>query len=254
MEGLTLCGDGSESIYVESSEEDKSMFFDPLYLIFAIPPLLFGLWAQWRVQYTVSRYANVPVSNGLTGAQVARRLLDTEGLTQVAIEPVPGALTDHYDPGSKVLRLSESVYGVPSVAAAGIAAHETGHALQDAAHYAPLALRSMMVPTVQYGSWLGPILFIAGWWLHLLGLAWFGLILFAAVAVFALVTLPVEFDASNRAKALLASRGLLSQAELGGVNAVLNAAALTYVAAAAQAIGSVLYYLTLLTGGSRRSS
>ncbi|MCW3099980.1 MAG: hypothetical protein JWL77_5598 [Chthonomonadaceae bacterium] len=229
------------------------MFFDPLYLVFAVPPLLFGLWAQWRVQSTVSRYANVPVSNGLTGAQVARRLLDAEGLTQVAIEPTPGILTDHYDPGSKVLRLSELVYGVSSVAAAGIAAHEMGHALQDAAHYTPLILRSTMVPTVRFGSWLGPILFLVGWWTHLLGLAWFGLILFAAVALFALVTLPVEFDASGRAKALLASRGLLSQSEMSGVEAVLNAAALTYVAAAAQAIGNLLYYLMLLTGGSRRS-
>jgi Zn-dependent membrane protease YugP len=230
------------------------MFFDPLYLMFAIPPLLFGLWAQWRVQNTVSRYSRVPVSNGLTGAQVARRLLDAEGLTQVTIEPVPGVLTDHYDPRTKVLRLSEAVYGVRSVTAAGIAAHEMGHALQDAAHYAPLGLRSTMVPTVQVGSWLGPILFLAGYWLHLLGLAWLGLILFAVVALFTLVTLPVEFDASHRAKALLASRGLLSQAELGGVNAVLNAAALTYVAAAAQAISNVLYYLTLLTGGSRQRS
>jgi len=229
------------------------MFFDPLYLVFAIPPLLFGLWAQWRVQYTVSRYANVPTSNGLTGAQVARRLLDAEGLSQVAIEPVAGTLTDHYDPRSKVLRLSESVYGVRSVAAAGIAAHEMGHALQDAAQYAPLALRGMMVPTVQFGSWLGPILFLAGWWMHLLGLAWLGLILFAMVALFALVTLPVEFDASRRAQALLASHSVLNQAELSGVNAVLNAAALTYVAAAAQAIANVLYYLTLLTGGSRRN-
>lgn len=228
------------------------MFFDPLYLVFAIPPLLFGLWAQWRVKYTVSRYANVPVSNGLTGAQVARRLLDAEGLTQVAIEPTPGVLTDHYDPGSKVLRLSESVYGVPSVAAAGIAAHEMGHAFQDAAHYAPLALRSTMVPTVRFGSWLGPILFLVGWWTNLLGLAWFGVILFGAVALFALVTLPVEFDASRRAKALLSSHRLLSQSEMGGVEAVLNAAALTYVAAAAQAIGNLLYYVMLLTGVSRQ--
>lgn len=228
------------------------MFFDPLYLVFAIPPLLFGFWAQWRVQHTVSRYSNVMVSSGLTGAQAARRLLDAAGLTQVAIEPIPGLLTDHYDPGSKVLRLSEAVYGVSSVAAVGVAAHETGHALQDAAHYAPLALRSMMVPSVQLGSWVGPLLFLAGWWMHLLGLAWLGLILFALVALFALVTLPVEFDASRRAQSLLASHRMMNQAELSGVNAVLNAAALTYVAAAAQAIGNVLYYLTLLTGANRQ--
>lgn len=227
------------------------MFFDPLYLVFAIPPLLFGLWAQWRVKSAVSKYSEVNTGYGMTGAEVARRLLDSEGLTHVQIEPVAGGLTDHYDPRTKTLRLSEVVYGSPTVAAAGIAAHEMGHALQDAQHYGPLVLRSAMVPTVQFGSFLGPILFMIGLFTNILGLAWFGLILFAAVAAFTLVTLPVEFDASRRAKVLLHSRGILGTAELKGVDAVLDAAALTYVAAAAQAIGNLLYYVVLLTGGGR---
>jgi Zn-dependent membrane protease YugP len=226
-------------------------FHDSLFWLFAIPPLLFGLWARWRVQSAVTRYSNVRNQEGLTGAQVARALLDSEGLQNVQIEPIRGVLSDHYDPRAKVLRLSEPVYSVPSVAAAGIAAHEMGHALQDAQHYAPLALRSAMVPTVQFGSWLGPLIFIAGLFLNLTKVAWVGLLLFAAVAVFAIVTLPVEFDASRRAKQLLHSRGLLNQDELRGVDAVLDAAALTYVAAAAQAISTVLYYFTLL--GRRRS-
>jgi len=227
------------------------MIFDPLYWLFAIPPLLFGLWAQWRVQSAVTRFSRVPNQEGLTGAQVARALLDSEGLQNVQIEPIRGVLSDHYDPRAKVLRLSEPVYSVPSVAAAGIAAHVMGHALQDAQRYAPLALRSAMVPTVRFGSWLGPLIFIAGLFLHLTKLAWVGLLLFAAVAVFTIVTLPVEFDASRRAKQLLHSRGLLNPNELRGVDAVLDAAALTYVAAAAQAISSVLFYFTLL--GRRRN-
>ena len=202
----------------------------------------------------VSKYSEIPTSNQMTGAQVARYLLDSEGLTNVQIEPAPGALTDHYDPSSKTLRLSEIVYGSPTIAAAGIAAHEMGHALQDTRRYGPLGLRSAMVSTVQFGSWLGPLLFMVGLFTNLLGLAWFGLILFAGVAVFALVTLPVEFDASRRAKALLHTRGILSQRELQGVDAVLDAAALTYVAAAVQAIGNLLYYLILLTGTGRRSN
>lgn len=229
------------------------MVFDPLYFVFAIPPLLFGFWAQWRVKSAVSKYAEVPTSNRMTGAEVARYLLDSEGLHNVGIEPAQGALTDHYDPRTKTLRLSEIVYGSPSIAAAGIAAHEMGHALQDAKKYGPLVLRSAMVPTVQFGSWLGPLIFMVGLFTQMIGVAWFGLILFGGVAAFTLVTLPVEFDASRRAKALLHSRGILSQAELKGVDAVLDAAALTYVAAAAQAIATLLYYVTLLTG-SRRSN
>jgi len=223
-------------------------YFDPLYFLFALPALLLGFYAQMKVQGAVNKYSQVGTMRGVTGAQVARILLDSEGLSNVQIEETQGFLSDHYDPRSDVLRLSPDVYRGQSIAAAGIAAHEMGHALQDARSYAPLALRSAMVPTVQFGSWLGPLIFIAGFILQLTPLAWVGLILFAAVAVFAVVTLPVEFDASRRAKQLLVSRGVLVGQELQGVNAVLDAAALTYVAGAAQAVSTLLYYAFLLMG------
>jgi hypothetical protein len=160
-------------------------------------------------------------------------------------------LSDHYDPRSKTLRLSEDVYGTPSLAAVGVAAHEAGHALQDKVNYGPLTLRSAMVPTVQIGSWLGPIIFLVG--LFMAGafgttLAWVGLVLFGATALFAIVTLPVEFDASKRARELLVANGVLAPQEVQGANSVLNAAALTYVAAALQAIMTLLYYASLLMG------
>lgn len=223
-------------------------FFDPLYLVFALPALLLGLYAQMKVQGAVNKYSQVATTRGVTGGQVARFLLDSEGLNNVRVEETGGFLSDHYDPRAKVLRLSPDVYRGRSVAAAGIAAHEMGHALQDARGYAPLALRSAMVPTVQFGSWLGPLIFIAGFLLNLTTLAWVGLILFAGVAAFALVTLPVEFDASRRAKQLLVDRGVLVSQEMQGINSVLDAAALTYVAAAAQAISTLLYYAFLLMG------
>nr|WP_290667775.1 zinc metallopeptidase [Ardenticatena sp.] len=226
-------------------------FFNPLYFLFALPALLLGLYAQYKVQSAFSRYSRVRTVRGLTGAQVARYLLDVHGLQNVRVERVGGMLTDHYDPVNKVLRLSPQVYDTPSIAAAGVAAHEMGHALQDATNYAPLALRSAMVPSVQIGSWLGPIIFLLGLFMARPGLAWLGVILFAAVALFALVTLPVEFDASNRAKKLLQETGLLLPQEMEGVNAVLNAAALTYVAAAVQAISTLLYYVFLLQSSDR---
>lgn len=226
------------------------MFFDPLYFVFALPALLLGLYAQMKVQGAVKKYSQVATAQGITGAQVARFLLDSEGLQNVRVEETQGFLSDHYDPRSNVLRLSPEVYRGRTVTAAGIAAHEMGHALQDAKRYGPLVLRSAMVPTVQFGSWLGPLIFIGGFLLNLTTLAWVGVILFAAVAAFALVTLPVEFDASRRARQLLVSRGVLVSQEMQGVNAVLNAAALTYVAAAAQAISTLLYYAFLLMGRS----
>ncbi|MCS6827141.1 MAG: zinc metallopeptidase [Caldilinea sp.] len=223
-------------------------FFDPLYLLFAIPPLLLGLWAQFKVQSAFRRYSKVRTASGITGAQMARMILDRNGLYSVAVERVGGMLTDHYDPSSKVLRLSESVYGTPSVAAVGVAAHEAGHALQDKMHYAPLRLRSAIVPAVSIGSWLGPIIFLVGFFMSgVTGntIAIIGLLLFAMTAVFALVTLPVEFDASRRAKQQLVAMGLSPQ-EMRGVSEVLDAAALTYVAAAVQAIMTMLYYVSLL--------
>jgi uncharacterized protein len=224
------------------------MIFDPMYFVFALPALLLGLWAQMRVKSAFNKYSQVRTTQGFTGAQIARRLLDAEGLHNVQVEETKGFLSDHYDPRGKVLRLSPEVYRGNSVAAAGIAAHEMGHAMQDAQNYGPLALRSAMVPSVQFGSWLGPLIFIGGFLVNMTGLAWLGLILFSATVVFALVTLPVEFDASNRARRLLADRGLLMNQEMGGVNSVLNAAALTYVAGALQAISTLMYYAFLLMG------
>jgi hypothetical protein len=227
-------------------------FFDPLYLVFALPALLLGMWAQFKVKSAFGKYSQVRTARGVTGAQVARYLLDSEGLNTVAVEETQGMLSDHYDPRGKVLRLSPEVYRGNSVAAAGIAAHEMGHALQDAQNYGFLGLRSAMVPSVQLGSWLGPLIFIAGIFIGWTGLAWLGVILFGATAAFALITLPVEFDATSRAKRLLVERGILVEQEMAGVNGVLDAAALTYVAAALQAIGTLLYYVFLLTGFGRR--
>ena len=226
-------------------------FLDPRYLILALPGLLLGLWAQARVKGTFNKYSKVRTSRNETGAEVARYLLDQQGLQDVQIEETKGFLSDHYDPRTRILRLSPEVYRTPSVAAAGVAAHETGHALQDAAGYSPLKIRSAIVPAVQFGSSLAPILFIIGFLLNFTSLAWLGVILFAAAVVFSLVTLPVEFDASKRAKTLLSGSGILSLQEAQGVGKVLNAAALTYVAAAVAAIGQLLYYVLLLTGGRR---
>jgi uncharacterized protein len=219
-----------------------------LYFLFAMPALLLGMYAQARVKGAYKKYAQVRTARGVTGAQVARNLLDAQGLHHVAVEETQGFLSDHYDPRGKVLRLSPEVYRTPSVAAAGIAAHEMGHALQDAQQYAPLMLRSAMVPSVQFGSWLGPLVFFAGLILDFTGLAWIGLILFGATAAFAVVTLPVEFDASRRAKQLLQSHSIIIGDEMRGVDKVLNAAALTYVAAAIQAISVLLYYAFILMG------
>lgn len=226
------------------------MYFSPIYFIFALPALLLGLWAQFKVQSAFKKYSQVRSMVGLTGAQVARRMLDSNGLQNVEVEQVSGFLSDHYDPTKKVLRLSPDVYQGNSLAAAGIAAHESGHAFQHKEAYLPLQIRSAIVPTVQIGSWLGPIIFVVGMLISE-QLAWIGLILFSATALFAIVTLPVEFNASNRAKAWLTDSGVLYQNEIGGVNSVLNAAALTYVAAAAQAVSTILYYVFLLSGRSR---
>ncbi len=226
-------------------------FFDPLYLILALPGLLLGLWAQARVKGTFNKYSKIRTTRGATGAEIARYLLDQQGLQDVQIEESQGFLSDHYDPRTRVLRLSPDVYRQPSVAAAGVAAHEMGHAMQHAIGYTPLKIRSAIVPAVQFGSSLAPILFIVGFLLNFTSLAWLGVMLFAAAVVFSLVTLPVELDASKRAKALLSGSGILSLQEAQGVDKVLNAAALTYVAAAVAAIGQLLYYVLLLTGGRR---
>ncbi len=222
-----------------------------IYLLFSLPALLLGLWAQFKVQSNFKKYSQVRSYVGLSGAEVARRILDLNGLRDVKVEKVSGFLSDHYDPTSKTLRLSPDVYSSISLAAAGIAAHEAGHALQHKEGYAMLQLRSAMVPGVQIGSWLGPIIFFVGLFMtSTFGttLAWVGLGLFAATAVFALITLPVEFDASRRAKAWLTDVGIIYNEEMRGVSSVLDAAALTYVAAAIQAISTVLYYAFILLG------
>ena len=229
------------------------MFFGGygLYILFSLPALLLGFWAQMKVKGAFDKYSRVRTFTGVTGAEVARRILDSNGLQNVKVEQVNGFLSDHYDPVSRTLRLSPNVYQTNSVAAAGIAAHESGHAIQHAQGYMPLQIRSTIVPTVQIGSWLGPIIFIGG--LPFLGApgAWVGPGPFALTPVFSLGTLPGEFDASNRAKAILSTSGMIYNTEMEGVNKVLDAAALTYVAAAVQAVSTVLYYLFLLSGRSR---
>jgi Zn-dependent membrane protease YugP len=227
------------------------MFGNPLFWLFALPGLLLGFIAQARVRSAFNRYSKVGTLRNVSGAQVARQLLDEQGLYDVVIEETKGFLSDHYDPRSKVLRLSSEVYRTPSIAAAGVAAHEMGHALQDSGGYFPLQIRSAIVPAAQFGSTLAPWLFIGGLLLNLTSLAWVGVIMFGAAVVFTLVTLPVEFDASRRAKRLLSSSGVLVGDEIKGVDKVLDAAALTYVAAAVSAVGQLLYYVLLLSGGRR---
>lgn len=225
-----------------------------LYLLFSLPALLLGMWAQFKVQGSFKKYSQVRSYTGLTGAEVARRMLNSYGLNNVEVEQTSGFLSDHYDPGKKVLRLSPGVFQSNSLAAAGVAAHEAGHALQDRQGYFFLSVRSLMVPGVQIGSWLGPIIFMLG--LFMAGnlgtqIAWIGLIIFGATAVFALITLPVEFDATKRAKEWLTNSGVIYGEERRGIDAVLDAAALTYVAAAIQAVSTILYYAFLLMGRSR---
>lgn len=225
-----------------------------LYILFSLPALLLGLWAQFKVKSSFNKYSQVRTYTGLTGAEIARRMLDNNGLQNVQIEQVGGTLSDHYDPRTRVLRLSQGVYASPSLAAAGVAAHEAGHAIQHRDNYAFLSLRTLMVPSVQIGSWLGPIIFMVGLFMAgTLGtkIAWAGLILFALTAVFALLTLPVEFNATARAKEWLGNSGVIYGEERAGINAVLDAAALTYVAAAIQALSTILYYAFLLMGRSR---
>jgi Zn-dependent membrane protease YugP len=227
-------------------------FIDPLYFVFALPALILGLIAQAWVQSAFKKYSRVPVSSGMTGAQAARALLDANGLSNVRVEETGGFLGDHYDPSSRTLRLSPQVARTPSVAAVGVAAHEMGHAIQHASGYWPLQIRTSMVPTVQFGSWLGPAIFFVGLLLQSPQIAWIGVLAFLAVAVFAVVTLPVELNASHRAKELLQQHYIVSRQEMAGVNTILNAAALTYVAAAVQAVSTLLYYVFLLGGLSRR--
>ena len=221
------------------------MYFDPSYFIFIIPPLLLGLWAQVKVKSAYAKWTQVRNQRGLTGLDVARVIIPNEGL-QITVEGTPGQLTDHYDPRNKKLRLSQGVAQQPSVAALAIVAHELGHALQDSQGYAPLKLRGAIVPAVKVGSMVGPILFFIGLMFNFLQLAWLGVIFFGAGVVFSLITLPVEFNASKRALGLLQTYQLVDGQELKGAKAVLDAAALTYVAALIQSLATMLYYLSIL--------
>lgn len=234
------------------------MFFwyDYRYMMFMLPAFLLMLAVQWYVSSAYGRWSRVPARSRLSGAQAAQRLIQRGGLYDVQIEAVPGSLTDHYDPRSKTLRLSAGVYQSGSVAALAVAAHELGHALQDQEGYFPLRLRAALVPAVNIGSYLGWIFILLGLLLRSPQVAWLGVLVFSGGALFALATLPVELNASARAKRLLVETGLIvGEDEQRGVNAVLNAAALTYVAALVTAVLQLLYYATLVMGmsGRRRS-
>jgi len=216
-----------------------------LFLVCTAVPLLFGLWAQWRVKSTFQRYAQVPPRNGLTGAQAAAAVLRSSGLPDLQIRPIEGQLSDHYDPRNRTLNLSADVGNASSLAALGVAAHEAGHAIQDARNYTPMRIRQTLVPAATIGQTLWFLPVVLGLMLGLTGLVNVGLVLFAAIVLFQLVTLPVEFDASRRALAVLEGEGLLAADELPGARAVLNAAALTYVAGFVAALGQLVYFFAL---------
>ena len=229
-------------------------FFDPMYLIFMIPALALMGFASWYVRHAYNKWSQVRASSGLTGHQAAQRLISTGNLYGVQVQGTGGQLSDHYDQRNKTLFLSQGVANSPSVAAVAIAAHELGHAMQDAEEYFPMKVRSMLVPAVNIGSNLGWILIMIGLVLRMTSLAWIGVAVFSGGALFALATLPVELNASGRAKQLLYQTGIIqSEEEQRGVNQVLNAAALTYVAGLVTAVMQLLYYVFLIGGlGGRR--
>ncbi len=228
------------------------MIFNIEYLLWVfLPGLVLGLWAQWRLHSAFSKYSQVPVESGLTGAQAARRILDDAGLTDVPVEEVPGKLSDHYDPTKKALFLSTDNFHGRTIAAVGVAAHEAGHALQHQAAYAMLNLRMLLVPVTQFSSTAYGIILMAGYFMG------FGMMktmlpiiicLFAVITLFQLITLPVEYDASARAKEQLFRLGLVREEERAGVSKVLGAAALTYVAALVSSVLTLLYYIAASRG------
>ncbi|MCC7116901.1 MAG: zinc metallopeptidase [Anaerolineales bacterium] len=229
------------------------MFFSLDYLIYMIPAFILMGLASWYVKHAYNKWSQVPASSRLTGAQAAQRLISSGGLVGVQVQGVGGQLSDHYDPRDKTLYLSPSVGNGTSVAAVAVAAHELGHAMQDAEDYFPMRVRSALVPMVNIGSNLGWILIMLGLFLRITGLAWLGVLVFAGGALFALATLPVELNASARAKRLLYQTGIIqTEEEQRGVNTVLNAAALTYVAGLLTAVLQLLYYASIV-GGRRRS-
>ncbi|MBV8201113.1 MAG: zinc metallopeptidase [Acidobacteria bacterium] len=229
-------------------------FYDYHYLLFILPGLLLSLWASWRTRSAFTKYSRVRTARGLTGAQAAQEMLRAAGIGDVKVVPTAGMLTDHYNPATKTLALSEEVYATPSIAAVGVACHEAGHAVQHARAYKPLWLRTALVPTANIGSSLGYIVMLVGLvFLHSPQVVLFGALLFSAVLLFQVVTLPVEFDASARAKRLAVENGIVTAQERQGMDRVLDAAALTYVAAVVSTLLTLLYYLMRagLLGGRR---
>ncbi|MDR6548920.1 zinc metallopeptidase [Paenibacillus qinlingensis] len=224
------------------------MFFHPMDFLIIIAFAL-SMWASFRVRGTFNKWSNVPVYSGMTGAEAARRMLDANGLYDVPVEAVPGTLTDHYDPTARTVRLSEPVYFQSSISAVSVACHEVGHAIQHQVHYPMLVARHKMFPVVNFASGVAPILILAGFFFQqipwLLGV---GIIFFAAAVAFQLVTLPVEFNASSRARDEMVAQGFISNEEERGVAKVLNAAALTYVAAALISVLELLKYLMIFNG------
>lgn len=232
---------------------------DYLYLILVLPAVIFSLWASIRVNTTFKKYSKIRSMRGITGAEAARRVLDANGLQHIRIEQIPGNLTDHYDPRSDVIRLSESVYGNTSVAAVGVACHEAGHAVQHAENYAPVKIRAAIIPVTNIGSRLAIPLIILGILLNSLAsapeflvIAYIGVVCYGLCTLFQLVTLPTEFDASRRALRCIESYGILGSEEIGGARRVLTAAAMTYVAALAVSLMQLLRLFLMVSGNSRR--
>lgn len=232
---------------------------DYLYLILVLPAVIFSLWASIRVNTTFKKYSKIRSMRGITGAEAARRVLDANGLQHIRIEQIPGNLTDHYDPRSDVIRLSESVYGNTSVAAVGVACHEAGHAVQHAENYVPVKIRAAIIPVTNIGSRLAIPLIILGILLNSLAsapeflvIAYIGVACYGLCTLFQLVTLPTEFDASRRALRCIESYGILGSEEIGGARRVLTAAAMTYVAALAVSLMQLLRLFLMVSGNSRR--
>jgi Zn-dependent membrane protease YugP len=238
---------------MEDTMPGYGLSFDPMYFVFLLPALLLTLYAQWRVQAAYNKWSQVRNSHNATGADVAQVLLPRENLQHVGVEVVPGQLTDHYDPSKDVLRLSNMVAQQPSIAAMAVAAHEIGHAEQDREGYVWMKIRAGIVPFVNIGASLGYLIFFGGLFAQVPAIAWLGVLMVAAGAIFALVTLPVELNASSRGMRMLTEYGLISnEEERRAARDMLNSAALTYVAGAAQAVATILYYVFLLMGMSGR--
>ncbi|HSG40842.1 MAG TPA: zinc metallopeptidase [Thermoanaerobaculia bacterium] len=227
------------------------MIFDPVYLLFILPALALSLWASWKTKSSFNKYSKVRTLRGLTGAQAAQEMLRGAGISDVQVVPTHGFLSDHYNPVNKTLALSEATYASNSVAAVGVACHEAGHAIQHAQGYKPMWLRSALVPTANIGSSMGYIVMIGGLILQSANAIYLGAVLFSAVLLFQVVTLPVEFDATARAKRLAVENGIVLPQEREGMDKVLNAAAMTYVAAVVSTLMTLLYYLLRASSMSR---